>query len=97
MPRPHAIAIPARSASCRVNGPYTPAGRDGARSHGTSIANPMSRRRKAQTPIAKRTRSTPARATTDGQSLTPAIGRCPAVHVKNESGFSESIKGESVA
>ena len=35
--------------------------------------------------------------TTDGQSLTPAIGRWPAVHVKNDSGLSASMTGDSVA
>ena len=41
--------------------------------------------------------STAASAMTDGQSLTPAIGRWPAVQVKNDRGLSASMTGDSVA
>ena len=51
IPRPQAMAMPARSASCRLNGPPIPAGSDGSRSQPTSATAPRSRRSKARTPI----------------------------------------------
>ena len=36
-------------------------------------------------------------AATDGQSVTPAIGRWPAVQTKNDSGFSASMIGDRLA
>ena len=97
IPRPHAIATPARSASWRLNGPPIPDGSDGSRSQPTFATPPRSRRSKARTPTASRTTSTTASAATDAQSETPAIGRCPAVQSKNDSGVSASITGERLA
>ena len=96
IPTPHASAMPNRSASCRLNGPAIPAGSDGNRSQPTFALAPRSRRVNANTPIAKSSRSTAASAATDGQSVTPAIGRWPAVQTKNESGLSASMIGDSV-
>ncbi len=69
------MAMPVRSASCRVNGPAMPAGSDGSRSHPTFATPPISRRTNPTTPIPKSTIVTAASPATDGQSLTPAIGR----------------------
>ena len=55
IPRPQARAIPVRSASCRVNGPLMPAGRDGGRSQPTFAMLPRSRRANPTTPTANRT------------------------------------------
>ena len=97
IPRPQAMAMPARSASWRLNGPAIPAGSDGSRSQPTFATPPRSRRSNASTPMASRTTSTAARNATDAQSDTPAIGRWPAVQAKNDSGVSASITGDRLA
>ena len=97
MPTPHAIAIPVRSASWRRNGPPIPAGSEGRRSQRKAAESPMSRRSKASTPMARNPAQTAASNATEGQSVTPASGRCPAVQLYQDSGRSASITGASEA
>jgi hypothetical protein len=95
-PPPHANAPGARSESSRANGPLVPRGSRGTRSQRSGATAPRSRRSKVATPIASRTTTTMARSPTDGQSVTPAIGRCPDVHEYQEIGPIASRVGDSV-
>ena len=89
--------MPARSASCRVNGRPTPAGSDGRRSQRSAAESPMSRRSKATTPMARNAAVTTASNPSEGQSVTPASGRWPAVQAYQDSGRRPSITGDSEA
>src|SRR6478736_2096867 len=86
MPAPPASAIAVRSESWRRYGPPTPPGRLGRRSQLSAELEPMSRRWKATTPATSRATVTIASRATDGQSLTPAIGRWWAVQLYQEIG-----------
>ena len=89
--------MPARSASCRVNGPLIPAGRDGSRSQRSAAESPRSRRSNATTPIARNAAVTAARIPSEGQSDTPARGRWPVVQLYQDNGRRASIAGDSDA
>ena len=86
MPAPPASAIAVRSESWRRYGPPTPPGRLGKRSQPSAVADPTSRRWKATTPATSRATVTIASRPTEGQSVTPAMGRWWAVQLYQEIG-----------
>ena len=83
---PPARAIAVLSDSWRRNGPPTPPGRLGARNQLSALAEPISRRSKATTPATSRRSVTIGNRATEGQSVTPAIGRWWAVQLYQEIG-----------